>query len=70
MDDKVHHTYNAEKQYPGYFDGDQLYDLTKDPGEQHNLARDPAHADMLRKLQVQLTTVSQRLPHRFGEFRK
>ena len=70
MDAKVHHTYNAEKHYPGYFDRDQLYDLTNDPDEQRNLAGDPAHADRIKAMQRQLAAFSQSLPHRFGEFTK
>lgn len=28
----------------------ELYDLEQDPGEEHNLAGDPAHAELVRKL--------------------
>jgi arylsulfatase A-like enzyme len=39
---------------PGYFDPDQLYDLEKDPGEQHNLAYDPEYKDILNDLKAEL----------------
>ena len=68
MDEKVHHTYNAEKHFPAYFAADQLYDLTQDPDEQRNLAADPAYSERLRGFQAQLAQISRRLPHRFGEF--
>ncbi len=40
--------------YPGYFDPDQLYDLENDPHEQHNLAEDPAYADVLADMKARL----------------
>ncbi len=63
------HTYGADTQYPAYFDDDQLYDLTADPKEQRNLARDPAQAARLEALRAELRAYSQRLPHPFGEFK-
>jgi len=46
--------------YPAYFDPDQLFDVEADPDEQHNLANDPAYADVLdsmkRRLQRYLDT--------------
>lgn len=63
------HTYNADQNYPGYFDLDQLYDLNADPGEQQNLARNPQHAAKLDQLKAQLRAYSQELPHPYGEFR-
>jgi arylsulfatase A-like enzyme len=44
----------AMHMYPHYWDADQLYDLDNDPGEQHNLAGDPACADVLRDMQARL----------------
>lgn len=35
-------------------EADQLYDLARDPGEWHNLAADPAHADTARTLRARL----------------
>jgi len=37
-----------------YHDPDQLYDLSKDPRETTNLAKDPAHADQLDEMQALL----------------
>lgn len=61
-------TMGADKDFPGYFDQDQLYDLKRDPREQTNLARDPAYAGRLTTMKRILTEYSARLPHRFGEF--
>lgn len=36
--------------YPSYWDADQLFDLSKDPYEQENLAGDPAYAENLAGL--------------------
>jgi arylsulfatase A-like enzyme len=69
MDENVHHTYNAEKHYPAYFDADQLYNLKDDPQEQTNLAGDPRYNQKLEEMKRILREYSQRLPHTFGEFR-
>lgn len=37
--------------YPGYFDADQLYDLKKDPYEQHNLAGEAGFGPELERMQ-------------------
>ena len=58
----------ADKDFPGYFDQDQLYDLNTDPKEQKNLASDPKHHDRLVSMQKLLREYSGRLPHTFGEF--
>lgn len=63
------HLYGADRNYPGYFDDDQLYDLAADPREQRNLAREPAQAARLESLRAELRAYSQRLPHPFGEFK-
>ncbi|MEM8782092.1 MAG: sulfatase-like hydrolase/transferase [Planctomycetota bacterium] len=60
--------YNKHRIFPGYFDDDQLYDLRADPGEQHNLAADPAHAAALAEMKSHLHRFSADLPHPFGEF--
>ncbi|MEM8736880.1 MAG: sulfatase-like hydrolase/transferase [Planctomycetota bacterium] len=62
--------YRADTRFPGYFDDDQLYDLRADPGEQHNLADEPAHANTLADLQTRLDAHVRTTPFRFGEFGK
>lgn len=51
--------------YPRYFDADQLYDLENDPGEQHNLASDTGHAQLLAEMQSRLTRRLQAFDHPF-----
>jgi arylsulfatase A-like enzyme len=36
------------------FDFDELYDLEADPYEMHNLATDPAYADLLREMALRM----------------
>ena len=60
----------AIKSIPAYFDTDQLYDLSKDPSEQHNLADNPEYADVLAKLRAELDAQVKNLPGTFGEFGK
>ncbi|WP_197231245.1 sulfatase family protein [Novipirellula artificiosorum] len=50
---------------PGYFDRDQLYDLSVDPGEQHNLADDAAYNTQLEEMRRELRRILETLP---GEF--
>ncbi|MFC2123393.1 sulfatase [Bacteroidota bacterium] len=45
------HSSIAMAKYPSYFDADQLFDLENDPYEQHNLAYDPEHQEILNKMQ-------------------
>lgn len=40
--------------YPGHPDWTELFDLSSDPGEQHNLARDPTRAAQLEALHAEL----------------
>jgi hypothetical protein len=61
--------YNADRDFPGYYDYDQLYDLRADPRQQKNLAGDPQHAGRLRNMKKHLQKYSEILPHPFGEFR-
>ncbi len=51
--------------YPGYYDPDQLYDISKDPGEQRNLANDPEYLDKLEEMRRELRAVLDTLPGRF-----
>jgi len=60
--------YHAARDYPGYFDDDQLYHRPTDPDEQVNLAGDPAHKAKLEEMQALLREYSKALPHAFGEF--
>jgi len=69
MDENVHHTYNAEVDYPCYFDKDQLYDLTNDPDELVNLAGKPEHKERLERMKAMLKEYCDGLPHSFGEFK-
>ena len=58
----------AIRKFPAYFEPDQLYDLRNDPNERRNLAADPAYADRLKGLKIELKTFVDRLPGGFGEF--
>ncbi|MHC4443045.1 MAG: sulfatase family protein [Planctomycetota bacterium] len=66
--EKNTHTMGADKQYPNYFDQDQLYDLNVDPKERKNLTGDPEHRGRLESMKKLLREYSMRLPHKFGEF--
>ena len=52
-----------------YYDADQLYDLSKDPNEQTNLASDPAHKKALERMQALLREHLEALPGTFAEFK-
>ncbi len=52
--------------YPHYFDVDQLFDLQADPDEQHNLAADPACAEVLTDMRRRLRAHLDRFEHPFG----
>ena len=56
------------RNHPAFFDADQLYDLGRDPNEQHNLIDDPAYADRLAELRALLGQHVERLPGHFAEF--
>ncbi|VGO19598.1 sulfatase family protein [Pontiella sulfatireligans] len=60
--------YNSDKKFPGYYDDDQLYNLTEDPNEQTNLAQKPEYAGVLAEMKKKLRTYSLDLPHQFAEF--
>jgi arylsulfatase A-like enzyme len=53
---------------PGFYDEDQLYDLTTDPREKKNLATDPAHAVQLKEMQARLLKHLQRVATPYGDF--
>jgi arylsulfatase A-like enzyme len=55
------------KHYPGYYDPDQLYDLSKDPREQKNLAKDPEYKAKLEEMQRELRKELATLPGDFPE---
>ena len=55
--------------YPAYYDEDQLYNLADDPGEQRNLAADPAHAEKLAELKGELRAYLAQLPGGFGDLK-
>jgi arylsulfatase A-like enzyme len=55
--------------YPGYYDADQLYNLADDPGEQHNLAADPAYAEKLAEMKRELQRYLAQLPGGFAELK-
>lgn len=55
---------------PGYFDRDQLYDLSRDPNEQENLASSPEYAVKLQEMKRLLDEHVRALPGTFGEFGK
>ena len=56
--------------YPGYYDKDQLYNLSTDPNEQVNLANQPKYADKLAEMKQELEKKNEDLPGTFGEFGK
>lgn len=60
----------ALRTQPAYFDRDQLYSLKGDPREQHNLARDPAHAAKLAEMKRELQRHLASLPGGFGELKR
>jgi arylsulfatase A-like enzyme len=57
-------------QYAGYYDVDQLYDLSRDPGEQKNLAGDPAYAEKLQEMKGELVKYLEQLPGGFADLKR
>jgi arylsulfatase A-like enzyme len=57
-----HESYGAK---PGYFDPDQLYNLTDDPSEMINLATDPEYRDKLNQMKERLQEFLDSLPGAF-----
>ncbi len=60
--------YSSNRDFPHYFDADQLYDLENDPYEQDNLIHEPQHSEQVSKLREQLKKIQKTLPHDFAEF--
>lgn len=58
----------ASRDFPCYFDPDQLYDLDQDVFEQTNRYNDPALADIRKDLIASMARIGHSLPHCFGEF--
>ncbi|MDQ8194117.1 sulfatase-like hydrolase/transferase [Coraliomargarita sp. SDUM461004] len=54
--------------FPAYFEPDQLYDLSEDPFEQHNLIHEPAVQSTVVDLKSKMAEVIRELPRPFGEF--
>ena len=49
----------------GYFDPDQLYNLTEDPNEMNNLAKNPNYAAKLTEMKMELQRYIDELPGKF-----
>ena len=60
-----HAEYYSTGKYAGYYDRDQLYDLSKDPGEQNNLAGDAKYKKELSKMRNELKKYLDDLPGTF-----
>lgn len=63
---KQAHSRIAINHFPDYFDGDQLYDLKKDPYEQQNLAADGAYVEKMQQLQAALKVHLATIPYPFN----
>ncbi|MFC1498127.1 sulfatase [Verrucomicrobiota bacterium] len=62
--------YGADRDFPHYFDYDQLYNLENDIYEQKNLANEPEYSGILREMKKRLKDELKTLPHIFGEFKE
>ena len=60
--------FNADQDFPHYFDPDQLYDLRNDVFEQRNVISNPENTERLNKMKHDMHDYIGRLPHGFGEF--
>ena len=61
---------NALKRYAKvYYDADQLFDLSRDAGEQTNLAKSPEHKAKLDEMKALLKKHLADVPGTFGEFK-
>lgn len=59
-----------EKEFPHWWDADQLYNLKMDPVEKKNLATDPKYADKLDAMKQELIRHLNDLPYNFERFIK
>lgn len=57
------------KKYKAYYDADQVYDLSVDPGEQINLFNRIEYKEAVSELKAELTGYLEELPGSFGEFK-
>ena len=55
--------------YTGYYDADQLYDLSSDPAEQKNLVNDPRYSRVLEEMKRELKNYLNQLPGGFAELK-
>jgi len=60
--------YHNHRDFPCYFDKDQLYDLRKDVFEQHNLSYNSLYAPVLFTMKNLLKKEMVAYPYKFGEF--
>ena len=60
--------FNADQDFPCFFDPDQLYDLGEDVFEQKNIIMNPENKKRLEELKKKLESHVNDLPHHFGEF--
>lgn len=58
--------YGVAERFPGYYDDDQLYQLTNDPDEQNNLAFNPEYTEQLETMRKDLGAVIKEFAHPFG----
>ncbi|MBI9072982.1 MAG: sulfatase-like hydrolase/transferase [Melioribacteraceae bacterium] len=60
---------DAEKEstgkYPAYYEADQLYNITEDPGELKNLAKEKKYQAKLKEMQTELKKYLENLPGKF-----
>ncbi|HEX4263170.1 MAG TPA: sulfatase/phosphatase domain-containing protein [Verrucomicrobiae bacterium] len=54
-------------QYPDRRAWTELFDLNADPYEQHNLANDPAHAELRKQLEKELNAQKEKFGDPFAE---
>ena len=59
------HSSVAMEQLEHYWDPDQLYDLSADPHEIHNVYSDPSYADQVRELRDELRNILETFRHPF-----